>query len=265
MLKSLFEEFGNSSPTTTSSSTTPAADVSAAPAAPAAHRDVRATIPLRRRSCRARASTSPSRRRRPGTSSSISPTPASTTPSATPSACSRPTIRRSPMRVIAALGVSRDHPIGGRALRDVLINDVSLGAAPDLLFQLFSYIAGGERRQKAKALADGDDPDGDAATLDVLAAIEKFRGVRPDPEAFIEALDPLQPRLYSIASSPKVDRQPHGALRRYRPLRHQRPQAARRRLHLPRRAHRTPATGSRSMCRRRTPSACPPIRRCRSS
>jgi sulfite reductase (NADPH) flavoprotein alpha-component len=29
--------------------------------------------------------------------------------------------------------------------------------------------------------------------------------VRPDPEAFIEALEPLQPRLYSIASSPKVD------------------------------------------------------------
>jgi sulfite reductase (NADPH) flavoprotein alpha-component len=38
----------------------------------------------------------------------------------------------------------------------------------------------------------------------VLAAIEKFPGVRPDPEAFIESLDPLQPRLYSISSSPKV-------------------------------------------------------------
>ena len=38
----------------------------------------------------------------------------------------------------------------------------------------------------------------------MLAAIEKFPGVRPDPEAFIEALDPLQPRLYSISSSPKV-------------------------------------------------------------
>jgi sulfite reductase (NADPH) flavoprotein alpha-component len=108
-------------------------------------------------------------------------------------------------QVIAALGVSRDHPVHGRALRDVLINEVSLGPAPDQLFQLFSYIAGGERRQKAKALADGGDPDGDAATLDVLAAIEKFRGLHPDPEAFIEALDPLQPRLYSIASSPKVD------------------------------------------------------------
>src|SRR5207249_2495191 len=43
-------------------------------------------------------------------------------------------------------------------------------------------------------------------TLDVLATVQKFPGVRPDPEAFIEALDPLQPRLYSIASSPKVDR-----------------------------------------------------------
>jgi len=53
-------------------------------------------------------------------------------------------------------------------------------------------------------LSAGEDPDGDAATLDVLAAIEKFSGVRPDPEAFIEALDPLQPRLYSISSSPKV-------------------------------------------------------------
>jgi sulfite reductase (NADPH) flavoprotein alpha-component len=108
--------------------------------------------------------------------------------------------------VITALNALPDFPIGGRPLRDVLIDGVSLGAAPDMLFQLFSYIAGGERRQKAKALAAGEDPDGDAATLDVLAAIQKFAGVRPDPEAFIEALDPLQPRLYSIASSPKVDR-----------------------------------------------------------
>src|SRR5436305_14630533 len=75
-----------------------------------------------------------------------------------------------------------------------------------MLFQLFSYITGGERRKKAQALAAGEDPDGDAETLDVLAAIEKFRGVRPDPEAFIEALDPLQPRLYSISSSPKVSK-----------------------------------------------------------
>jgi sulfite reductase (NADPH) flavoprotein alpha-component len=107
--------------------------------------------------------------------------------------------------VIAAIDAPPDFPIGGRTLRAVLIDGVSLGPAPDMLFQLVSYLTGGERRQKAKALADGGDPDGDAATLDVLAAMEKFRGVRPDPEAFVEALDPLQPRLYSISSSPKVD------------------------------------------------------------
>jgi sulfite reductase (NADPH) flavoprotein alpha-component len=106
--------------------------------------------------------------------------------------------------VLAALGAPPDFPIAGRALRDVLTDSVSLGVAPDMLFQLISYITGGERRQKAKTLGSGGDPDGDAATLDVLAALEKFPGIRPDPEAFIEALDPLQPRLYSIASSPKA-------------------------------------------------------------
>ncbi len=106
--------------------------------------------------------------------------------------------------VITALGVPGDLAIGSRALREVLTERASLGAAPDALFQLYSYVTGGERRQKAKALASGDDPDGDAKNLDVLAAIEKFAGVRPDPEAVIEVLEPLQPRLYSIASSPQA-------------------------------------------------------------
>jgi len=107
--------------------------------------------------------------------------------------------------VIKALAAPADFPIGGRTLREVLADGVSLSPAPDMLFQLFSYITGGDRRKRARALSTGEDPDGDAATLDVLAAIEKFPGIRPDPEAFVEALDPLQPRLYSIASSPKTD------------------------------------------------------------
>jgi sulfite reductase (NADPH) flavoprotein alpha-component len=107
--------------------------------------------------------------------------------------------------VIHAVGAPPDFPIGGRTLRQVLIDGVSLAPAPDMLFQLISYLTGGARRQKAKALAAGEDPDGDAATLDVLAALEKFPGIRPDPEAFIEALDPLQPRLYSISSSPRTE------------------------------------------------------------
>jgi sulfite reductase (NADPH) flavoprotein alpha-component len=106
--------------------------------------------------------------------------------------------------VFKAIDAPPDFPIGERTLRQVLTRDVSLGAAPDSLFQLYSYITGGDRRRKAKALSAGDDPDGDAKTLDVLATIEKFAGSRPDPEAFIEALDPLQPRLYSISSSSKA-------------------------------------------------------------
>jgi sulfite reductase (NADPH) flavoprotein alpha-component len=107
--------------------------------------------------------------------------------------------------VIAAIGAPPDFPIADRCLREVLSDGSSLGVAPDMLFELISYITGGERRQKAKELARGADPDGDAATLDVLAALQKFPGIRPDPEAFVESLDPLAPRLYSIACSPKID------------------------------------------------------------
>jgi sulfite reductase (NADPH) flavoprotein alpha-component len=106
--------------------------------------------------------------------------------------------------VIAAIDAPPDFPIAGRTLREVLHEGTCLGAAPDMLFQLISYLTGGERRQKAKMLAAGGDPDGDAASLDVLAAVQKFPGFRPDPEAFVESLNALQPRLYSISSSPRV-------------------------------------------------------------
>jgi sulfite reductase (NADPH) flavoprotein alpha-component len=107
--------------------------------------------------------------------------------------------------IIAALGAPPDFPIGDRTLRDVLSDGVSLSPAPDMLFQLISFLTGGERRVNAKKLAAGQDPDGDAATLDVLAALQKFPDIRPDPEAFIEALDMLQPRVYSISSSLKCN------------------------------------------------------------
>jgi sulfite reductase (NADPH) flavoprotein alpha-component len=106
--------------------------------------------------------------------------------------------------ILAALRVPHDFPVGGKPIRDALIEDYSLGVAPDMLFELLSYLVGGERRQKAKALAKGQDLDGDADTLDVLAALEKLGPVRCDPEGFVECLEPLQPRLYSIASSPLV-------------------------------------------------------------
>ncbi|UCF55468.1 MAG: sulfite reductase subunit alpha, partial [Bradyrhizobium sp.] len=104
-------------------------------------------------------------------------------------------------QIIALLGASHTTEVNGKTLREVLTDDVSLSPAPDSLFELISFISGGAQREKARALAQGEDPDGDAATLDVMAALQKFSGIRPHPEAFVEALEPLQPRLYSISSS----------------------------------------------------------------
>src|SRR3979409_993799 len=104
-------------------------------------------------------------------------------------------------QIIALLGASHTTEVRGKTLRDVLRDDVSLAPAPDTLFELISFITGGAQREKARTLAQGEDPDGDAATLDVMAALQKFSNVRPHPEAFIEALETLQPRLYSISSS----------------------------------------------------------------
>jgi sulfite reductase (NADPH) flavoprotein alpha-component len=104
-------------------------------------------------------------------------------------------------QIIAMLGASHTTEVRGKTLREVLLDDVSLAPAPDSLFELISYLTGGALREKARALAQGEDPDGDAATLDVMAVLQKFSNVRPHPEAFVEALEPLQPRLYSISSS----------------------------------------------------------------
>ncbi|RTL90963.1 MAG: sulfite reductase subunit alpha [Hyphomicrobiales bacterium] len=107
-------------------------------------------------------------------------------------------------QIIAMLGASHVTPVRGKTLRETLQTDLSLSPAPDALFDLISFVTGGAEREKARRLAQGEDPDGDAATLDVLAALQKFPGARPHPEAFVEALEPLQPRLYSISSSPKA-------------------------------------------------------------
>jgi sulfite reductase (NADPH) flavoprotein alpha-component len=101
--------------------------------------------------------------------------------------------------VIALLGARPESLIGGIGLRDALISDKALGPAPDALFQLISIAAGGAARKTAIRLAAGEDPDGDLERLDVLGALPKFS------EAFLDALDPLQPRLYSISSSPKTE------------------------------------------------------------
>ena len=85
--------------------------------------------------------------------------------------------------MIAAIDVPPDFPIAGEPFREVLIERMSLGAAPDALFQFISYLTGGERRKKAQALARGDDPDGDAATSRCARGAAKVRAASgPTPK-----------------------------------------------------------------------------------
>ena len=50
--------------------------------------------------------------------------------------------------VLAALHAPPDFPIAERTLRETLTDGVSLSPAPDMLFQLISYLTGGERKHK---------------------------------------------------------------------------------------------------------------------
>lgn len=113
--------------------------------------------------------------------------------------------------IIHHLDAAADSEVGdgnghSRTLRDALIEDVSLSPAPDELFTLLAGLANDEtQKRKLLAMAEGEDPDGDLDSLDILGALEKTPDLKPQPKALIAVLEPLQPRLYSISSSPRAD------------------------------------------------------------
>ena len=112
--------------------------------------------------------------------------------------------------VAARLGVAEDVEISHDGhtlpLGTWLAERVALGAAPDALFELLgAYVESSDDKQTLAKLAEGEDPDGDLDTLDVLAALEKFPDATPPAAELLGALDPLQPRLYSISSALSAD------------------------------------------------------------
>ena len=176
----------------------------------------------------------------------------------------RPTIRRWSTRSSRRSTRRPTSRSAAAPLRDVLTDGVSLSPAPDMLFQLYSYITGGERRRRPRR----------SATARIRTATPRrstywrdrevprraarsgglHRGARSAAAAALFDLVVAEGAI----SSRVADRR-YGALRRSTSARGSaspRPSSA---------TGSSRATRSRSTSRRRTRSACRPTRRCRSS
>lgn len=103
---------------------------------------------------------------------------------------------------MAEVGDGNGH---GRGLRQALLEDRDLRQPGEALFGLLAETADNpdEARMLAQ-LARGEGPQAEIEELDLLEVLERFPSARPSPKPFVEALDELQPRLYSIASSPRA-------------------------------------------------------------
>jgi sulfite reductase (NADPH) flavoprotein alpha-component len=109
--------------------------------------------------------------------------------------------------ILAILRARGSEPVtlqDGRAMtvREALLRRCNLRAPSEELFQLLARSArdGAEAARLARLATD--DREAAAANVhDVFDALVRFRSARPPVAEFVLALAPLQPRLYSIASS----------------------------------------------------------------
>lgn len=109
--------------------------------------------------------------------------------------------------IIAALAADPGVEVGdgnghSRTLQAALLEDVDLRSPTEAAFRLLADVATDQdEAAKLCLMADDEDPDGDLDEFDILDVLETFPSARPDPKPFVETLDELQPRLYSISSS----------------------------------------------------------------
>jgi sulfite reductase (NADPH) flavoprotein alpha-component len=91
-----------------------------------------------------------------------------------------------------------------RSLADALTTVCDVGRPSDQSIEvLASRASNAEEGDRLQALAEGY-PGAQPADADLLELLEIFPSARPPIQELVSALNPLQPRLYSIASSPKV-------------------------------------------------------------
>jgi sulfite reductase (NADPH) flavoprotein alpha-component len=112
--------------------------------------------------------------------------------------------------IVRMMGWHGAEPVATRAgrtqaLRGALIDDCDIEIPRDELYELLAGCA--TRKQEAddlRKLAAGETVEGLADDPRVIDVLARFPSARPDAQAFIAALPALQPRLYSIASSPAM-------------------------------------------------------------
>lgn len=91
-----------------------------------------------------------------------------------------------------------------RSLRDALCQACDIGRVSDEAMEVLATRAPeADESQRLQALAEGY-PGAEPADADLLELLLTFPSARPPVQELISALSPLQPRLYSIASSAKA-------------------------------------------------------------
>ncbi|HKT17879.1 MAG TPA: sulfite reductase subunit alpha [Stellaceae bacterium] len=111
--------------------------------------------------------------------------------------------------VIARLGAKEHDEVEGpdgarRSLRDALMEACDIGRPSDEAVEvLASRALNHDDSQRLQALAEGY-PGAGPENADLLELLETFPSARPPVQELISALSVLQPRLYSISSSPKA-------------------------------------------------------------
>jgi sulfite reductase (NADPH) flavoprotein alpha-component len=109
---------------------------------------------------------------------------------------------------IAELGADPERPVehdGRRAsLRETLRHRLDIARPGDNVVELLAkHATSAADRAALAAILDGS-ADAPLADPDLLDLLRRFPAIRPELDELLGALEPLQPRLYSIASSPKA-------------------------------------------------------------
>jgi sulfite reductase (NADPH) flavoprotein alpha-component len=111
--------------------------------------------------------------------------------------------------LIARLGGRAEDPVDGpdgtrRSLWEALLTACEIGRPSDAAVEVLASRAPDHGdSQRLQALAEGY-PGAEPEGADLLELLLAFPSARPPVQELVSALDPLQPRLYSIASSPRV-------------------------------------------------------------